>query len=137
MIELQMVRRMILRGAGLAPVVVAGLWVFGGPLWALSGAVGLAMALANLWFSARIIGGVAENNPQLLLPAGMTAFAVGLAVLTGIALALRAADVVFFPVTGLSLIGAHLVLVLWEASGAYARSDANDPVLGDAADVRS
>lgn len=133
-----MVRRMIVRGALLTPVVVLTLAAFGGMRWGVSGAVGLAMALANLWFSARIIGGVAENNPQLLLPAAMTAFALGLAILTGIAFALKAADVVFFPVTGLSLIGAHLFLVLWEATGAYAHGDSKDPVLtSETADVRS
>lgn len=121
-----MVRRMIGRGIRIAPLVVAALWIAGDARWGLSAAVGLALALANLWFQARIIGGVAENNPQLLLPAAMTAFVLGLAVLTGAAFALKAADVVFFPVTGLTLIGAHLVLVLWEAAGAYARIESTD-----------
>jgi len=133
-----MVRRMIVRGMWLAPVVVAALWLLGSPRWALSGAVGLTMALGNLWFSARIIGGVAEHNPQLLLPAGMTAFALGLAVLTGIAFALKATDVVFFPVTGLTLIGAHFVLVLWEAGSAHTRIDRTETsVPRQTADVRS
>lgn len=135
-----MVRRMIGRGVRLAPIVVAALWIAGDARWGLSAAVGLTMALANLWLQARIIGGVAENNPQLLLPAAMTAFLLGLAVLTGVAFTLKAADVVFFPVTGLTLIGAHLVLVLWEAAGAYARieSKANTQSLArETADVRS
>lgn len=119
MIELQMVRRMARRGLSLAPVLVAALWIFGDARWALSGAVGVGMTIGNLWFAARIIGGVAENNPRLLLPAAFTSFVFGLLILTGIALGLRATDVVEFPITGFVLIGSHLGLVLWEAAGAY------------------
>jgi hypothetical protein len=118
-----MVHRMIRRGLLLAPILAAGLWLFGSLEWALSGLVGVAMTLANLWLAARIIGGVAERNPTLLLPAALTSFFIGLAVLTGIALALRAADAVYFPVTGVVLIGTHLALVLWEATGSYEEVD--------------
>lgn len=118
MIEREMVGRMIRRGAYLAPLVIAGAWLFGSWHWGLSAAVGLSMTLFNLWLSARIIGGVAETNPQLLLPAGLAAFGVGLAALTGIALGLQALDLVSFPVTGIVLVSSHLLLVLWEASGA-------------------
>ena len=120
MIEREMAGRMIRRGAYVAPLIIAGAWLFGSWQWGLSAAVGLSMTLFNLWLSARIIGGVAENNPQLLLPAGLAAFGVGLAALTGIALGLQALDLVSFPVTGIVLVSSHLLLVLWEASGAYA-----------------
>lgn len=119
MIELRMVRRMARRALLLAPVVAAALWIFGSPLWALSGLVGVGMTIVNLWFSAQVIGRVAENNPQLLLAAGLVAFMLGLLLLVGIALALRAADLVYFPVTGLVLIASHFAVVLWEAAGAY------------------
>jgi hypothetical protein len=118
-IERDMVRRMILRGLVLAPVLVAALWLWRGPTYGWSGAVGLGLTLANLWLSARIIGGVAETSPQLLMPAALATFALGLLLLTGAALALEAADLVFFPVTGFVLIISHLGLVLWEAAGAY------------------
>jgi hypothetical protein len=118
-IELQMVRRMAYRGLLLSPLIVGGLALWNGTEYAFSGAVGLAMTLGNLWISARIIGGVAERSPKLLLPAAMATFAFGLLLLTGIALALTAADAVYFPVTGFTLIGSHLGLVLWEATGAY------------------
>jgi hypothetical protein len=118
-IELRMVRRMIVRALWLGPIVVTALWIFGSPRWALSGAIGLAMTLGNLWLAALILGGVAERSPQLLLVAAMATFVLGLLLLTAIALALRAADIVYFPVTGLVLVGSHLVLVLWEAAGAY------------------
>jgi hypothetical protein len=118
-IELQMVHRMIGRGLVLAPILALFLGLFGSLEWAVSGAAGIAMTLGNLWLSARIIGGVAERTPSLLLPAALATFFLGLMVLTGIALALRATDAVYFPVTGFVLIGTHLGLVLWEAAGAY------------------
>jgi hypothetical protein len=118
-IELQMVKRMIIKGVVIAPVLVAALWLWNGSEYALSGAVGLAMTLANLWVAGRVIGGVAERNPKLLLAAAMVAFAIGLTGLTLIALALRAADLVYFPVTGITLVVSHLVLVLWEAALVY------------------
>jgi hypothetical protein len=118
-IELQMVRRMALRGLLLAPFVVVAVAALGGLRYGLSAAVGIAMTLLNLWLSAWIIGGVAERNPELLMPAGLATFTLGLLLLTSIALGLRAADLVYFPVTGIVLVGSHLVLVLWEAAGAY------------------
>ncbi len=122
MIELAMVRRMTIKAVFAAPLLFVTLWALGGPRYAWSGAVGLVMTLANLWLSARIIGGVAENNPSLLLVAGLAAFGFGLALLTGMAFLLETRDLVFFPVTGFVLVGGHLILVLWEASGAYGRA---------------
>jgi hypothetical protein len=122
-IELQMVRRMAFRGLLIAPFVIALLAAFGGVRYGVSAAAGLAMTVLNLWLSGRIIGGVAERNPELLLPAGLATFTLGLLLLTGIALGLRAADLVYFPVTGIVLVGSHLLLVLWEAAGAYDHAD--------------
>jgi hypothetical protein len=129
MIERTMVRGMTIKAVAAAPLLLACLWLLGGPRYAWSGAVGLAMTLANLWLAARIIGGVAESNPSLLLVAGLAAFGLGLALLTGIAFLLETRNVVFFPVTGFVLVGGHLILVLWEASGAYARAGAGTPGL--------
>jgi hypothetical protein len=130
MIELQMVHRMARRAMIVAPILVAGL-AGAGALdgggsqaieWAISGAVGLAMTLGNLWLSAALIGGVAERSPHLLLPVGLGAFALGLMLLTGVAFLLQRVDVVDFPVTGFVLIASHLGLVLWDAAGAYGPS---------------
>ena len=119
MIEMQMVVRMAKRAMFLAPVAIVALWIFGGPIWALSGAVGIAMTLGNLWAAARIIGGVADNNPTLLLVAAMVAFTLGLALLGAVAFGLQALEIVDFPVGGFSLIGTHMVLVISEAGAAY------------------
>ena len=131
MIEIGMVRRMTRRAVFVAPILVGALW-FLGPREALSGGVGLVMTLGNLWLSAWIIGGVAEKTPQMLLPVALATFALGLVMLTGIALGLRALDLVDFPITGFTLIGTHLGLVLWEAAGAYEQPDVKT-----AANVRS
>ena len=130
MIEMQMVIRMAKRALYLAPVLLIVLWFLDGPLWAFSGAIGVAMTLGNLWASARIIGGVADNNPTLLLVAAMVAFTLGLALLGAIAFGLQAVEIVDFPVVGFSLIGAHLVLVIWEVGAAYPinKSDGSEKV---------
>lgn len=122
-----MVRRMITRSLYVAPVLIAALGLWNGTEYAVSGAAGIAMTLLNLLIAARIIGSVAENTPRLLLPAAMVALTIGLAVLTGIAFALKAADLVYFPVTGFTLVGTHLLLVLWEGAGAY-KVDSNSSV---------
>jgi hypothetical protein len=119
MIEMQMVKRMTIRALIISPAVIAAVWIYGGTRWGVSAAVGIAMTILNLWLSGRIIGGVAERTPRLLMPVAMATFVLGLMVLTGIALVLRAADAVYFPVTGFTLIGTHLAVVLWEAAGAY------------------
>ncbi|HEX2058088.1 MAG TPA: hypothetical protein VHI71_06935 [Actinomycetota bacterium] len=136
MIELRMVGRMARRALFLTPVLVAGLWIAGGPKWGVSGLAGVAMTLVNLWLSARILGVVAERAPRLLLPAGLATFMLGLFVLTMAAVALRALDLVYFPVTGFTLIGCHLGLVLWEAAGAYEHTETRTNSLS-AADTRS
>ena len=122
-----MVRRMTRTAVLVLPVLVVGLWLWGGGEAALSGAIGLAMALANLWLAARVIGGVAETNPQLLVGAGMIAFALGLGGLTALALGLQAIGIVSFPVTGLTLVGAHLAVVLWEGGRSFPVSGVDRP----------
>lgn len=118
-----MMWRMTRRALLLALPVVLIASILGGLDYALSAGIGIGMTLVNLWLAARIIGGVADHNPQLLMAAALGAFALGLLILTGIALALRNTQVVFFPVTGLVLVGSHLLLVLWEAAGAYDKID--------------
>ena len=86
MIELQMVRRMVLRALAIAPIVIGALWIAGGTEYALSAAIGIGLTILNLWLSARLIGAVADRNPQLLMPVAMATFMLGLLVLTGIAL---------------------------------------------------
>ena len=137
MVELQMVKRMARRGLLLAPLVVVALWMANGSEYALSGAIGMALTLGNLYLSAFIIGGVAERNPMLLMPAAMATFVLGLLLLTGVVLILRAADIGYFPVTGFTLIGSHLLLVLWESAGAYDKIPQQNPPTNNPMKARS
>ena len=137
MIELQMVRRMTLRALAIAPVIIGGLWVWGGSEYGLSAAIGIAMTILNLWLSGRIIGGVADSKPHLLMPAALATFMLGLLVLTAIALALRGVAALYFPVTGFVLIGSHLLVVLWEAAGAHDKVQPPGSNPGTAMNVRS
>jgi len=129
-----MVRRMATRALWIAPIVIGATSIFGGSRYGISAAAGLAMTVGNLLFAGRIIGGVAERTPQLLLPVGLAAFALGLLLLTAVMFALQAIDIVYIPVTGFVLIGSHLLLVLWEAAGTYGRIDSaertEDPARG-------
>jgi hypothetical protein len=127
---MQMVHRMAKRAAYLAPVIILALTIIAGPRAGLSGAIGIAMTLANLWFSARIIGGIADNNPSLLLIAAMGAFTLGLALMGGAAFGLEALDIADFATVGFTLIGTHMVLVIAEFATAYpiSKPDRSDKI---------
>ena len=114
-----MVKSMIKRGLMLSPFVVAALAIVGGLEWGLSAAIGLTLAIFNIWLAGRLIGGMAENNPQLIPIAGFAAFILALALLVVAAVVIKKIESLDFPVTGLVLIGAHLFLVTWEAANAF------------------
>ena len=124
-----MVGRMTKRGIVLAALIAVVLFFWQGPAWAGSSLAGAALTLANLWLAARILGGVAERNPQMLMPVGLATFALGLILVTAISALLVRTDLIYFPATGFTLIGLHLALVLWEASGAYHHARAKDQEL--------
>lgn len=128
-----MVHRMIKRGSLLAPFIIVGFALFGGWSWAASSAVGVAAGLANLWLSGRVIGGVAENSPQMLMPAALGVFTAGLLALTLLAVGLKRIDFFEFAVTGVTLIAIHLAVVVWEAAATFLklpdRSASNDKEL--------
>jgi hypothetical protein len=137
-IELALVYRMIRRGLLLSPIVIAVLAVFGGVEWALSAAIGMALALANLWVAARIIGGVVENRQELVMVAAFAAFILGLALLTVAAIVIKKIESLYFPVTGFVLIGAHMTLVTWEAADRFLRlPKPGDPAVTKTTTTRS
>lgn len=123
MIELAMVRRMLKRGALVLVLVALALAVLGGPGAALSGSLGVAMALLNLWVAGRIIGGIAENAPHLLMPAALASFVFAGILLTVGGVVLKDSAVIDFKVTGVALIATHLLLVTWEAAVSLLKID--------------
>ena len=139
MIELRIVRRMVRRALVAAPLLIGWLWLAGGPGYAVSGGIGLALTLAQMWAAARIIGGTAENNPQFLLGAAMGTFVLTLVMLGAIAVSFDGIDFLSFKVTGLVLVVSHLALVLAEAAEtSFTRLPASeDATLPDATGTRS
>lgn len=129
-----MVHRMIKRGCVLTPVAIVLAFFAGGPWWALSAAIGAVLALGNLWLAGRVIGGAAENSPQMLLPAALGALFAGMIVLTVAAVALQRIESLSFPVTGIVLIALHLIVVVWESAQTFlklpAKSDRKELVHG-------
>ena len=116
MIELKVMRRMLLRGILLAPLATALAWFIAGPSVGLGVLVGIALALGNLYLAARIIGGIAENAPHLMLPGALAAFMIGMFALVLIAMPLRSLQGWDAAAAGIALIATHLLLVMWEAA---------------------
>lgn len=123
MIELAMVNRMLRRGALVLILSVLALVILGGREEAFSGALGVGMALLNLWVAGRIIGGIAENAPHLLMPAALASFVFAALLLTVTGVLLQGSPVVDFKVTGVTLVASHLLLVTWEAAGSLLKID--------------
>lgn len=131
-----MVRRMLIRGLLLAPPAIAVLYLSGGTAFAVSGAIGYGLTLVNLWVAGRIIGGIAENAPHMLMGAALAALTFSLVTLTVAAVFLRRLDAVDFTVTGVTLVVSHLVLVTWEAANSLLKIPSEKSLSGSAS-VRS
>ena len=115
-VELELTRHMIRRGLWLTPVVALVAVVIGG-LEALPGAVlGIGLAIVNLWFGGRVLGGLAENRPDLLLPGVIVVLAVAFGATIGALTALKQVDFIAFPMTAIVFAGSHFTLVTWEAA---------------------
>ena len=122
-VEFEMMGNMIRRGLWLTPVVVLVSVVIGG-LEAFPGAVlGIALALANLWFGGRVLGGLAENRPDLLLPGVLVVLAVAFGATVGALIALKQVDFIAFPMTAIIFAGSHLTLVTWEAADRFLKPE--------------
>jgi ABC-type proline/glycine betaine transport system permease subunit len=118
-VEFELTGHMVRRGLWLTPVVVLVSVVIGG-LEAFPGAVlGIALALANLWFGGWVLGGLAENRPDLLLPGAIVVLAVAFGATIGALTALKQVDFIAFPMTAIIFAGSHLTLVTWEAADRF------------------
>lgn len=112
-----MVQRMVRRGALLTPLVVLAAGVVGDQMTAGAAAIGMALALLNLFLAGRVIGGIAENAPHLLVPAAMAMLLMGLITVVISGVLINRVDSLSFAVTGLTMVGAHMTLVVSEAAG--------------------
>lgn len=112
-----MVQRMVRRGALLTPLVILAALLLGDEMTALAAGIGMALALLNLFIAGRVLGGIAENAPHLLIPAAMATLFVGLVLVVISGVVINRTENLSFAVTGLVMIGAHMTLVIWEAAG--------------------
>jgi hypothetical protein len=115
-VEFELMRHMIRRGLWLTPVVALICAAIGGLEAFLAAVLGLALTIANLWFGGRVLGGLAENRPDLLLPGVIVVLAVAFGATIGALTALKQVDFIAFPMTAIIFAGSHLTLVTWEAA---------------------
>lgn len=135
MIELEMVRQMIKKGLLVAPFLIIATGALTGLDGALSVAIGLSITVANLWIGGRIVGGLAENHPDLLMAGAMAALGLALVVTGGALAALQRVDSIDFPLAAVALVGSHLALVTWEAADRLLRlppAEETTPMSNDA-----
>lgn len=106
----------LIRNAALAApliVLVAGLWR--GSDGAASAVLGIALAAANLFVSARSLEWAAHHSVGAVGAVALGGYVVRLATITVIVLLMKDLTWVDLPAVGISLVVAHLVLAVWEA----------------------
>jgi hypothetical protein len=102
------------KGAIAAPALLVALGLWRGADAGLGGALALAVVLANLLASASILGWTARRAPHALTGVALMSFLGRLAVITLSGAAIKALDVVDWPVFCLTLIGSYFALLFWE-----------------------
>ena len=102
------------KAAIVTPIVVIALGIWRGPEAALAGLLAFALVIGNFLLSAAIIGWAARTMPHALTGVALLSFLVRLALITAIGAAVKAADVVDWPVFGITLIVSYVGLLFWE-----------------------
>lgn len=113
-VENQIVRDMLSRGV---PVLVA-LVILGAAIWGVDGGLSTAFAsglvAANFLFSAALLGWAARISLPLLMVAALGGFVLRLALITVAVLAVKDQSWVELVPLALTVIAAHLGLLVWE-----------------------
>jgi hypothetical protein len=122
-VEFEMMENMVRRGLWLTPVVALMAAVIGGLEGFLAAVLGLALTIANLWFGGRVLGGLAENRPDLLLAGVAVVLLIAFAATIGALTALKQVDFIAFPLTAIIFAGSHLILVTWEAADRFLKPE--------------
>ena len=122
-VEFEMMGHMVRRGLWLTPVVALICGVIGGLDAFLAAVLGLALTIANLWFGGRVLGGLAENRPDLLLAGVVLVLLIAFAATIGALVALKQVDFIAFPLTAIIFAGSHLILVTWEAADRFLKPE--------------
>jgi hypothetical protein len=114
-VERQIVADMARRAVMAAPVIVVIAALGWGTRGALSALYALAIVLINFALSATILGRAAKAGPTALMAAALGGFLVRMVlVAVAIALVVDAGWVSRLPL-GLTVVGTHLGLLIWEA----------------------
>ena len=106
-------------------VLAAGLWRGADGAW--SAAFGLALATANLLVSARSLEWAARISFNTVAAVALGGYVVRLAVITMVVLLVRNLAWVDLPALGISLVVAHLGLLIWEARSIHLAAEAGTP----------
>jgi len=122
-VEFEMMGNMVRRGLWLTPGVALIGAVIGGLEGFLAAIVGLALTIVNLWFGGRVLGGLAENRPDLLLAGVVLVLLIAFAATIGALVALKQVDFIAFPLTAIIFAGSHLILVTWEAADRFLKPE--------------
>jgi len=122
-VEVEMMGHMVRRGLWLTPAVALVAALIGGLEGFLAAVVGLALTIVNLWFGGRVLGGLAENRPDLLLAGVVLVLLIAFAATIGALVALKQVDFIAFPLTAIIFAGSHLILVTWEAADRFLKPE--------------
>jgi hypothetical protein len=112
--EREVASHILRTGLVAAPVVCAVAALVWG--WAGLASVGLAVAivLGNLWISAALLAWAARTSLGLLMGVALFGFLIRFALIAGIVLGLQDQSWVRPVPLGLTLVGTHLGLLVWE-----------------------
>jgi hypothetical protein len=114
-VESAVARDLARRAVPLAPVLVGACAVVWGLHGALSSAYALVLVVANFVLAAALMTWAARISLAVLLGTVLAGYLVRLAVLTVAVLAVRGAGWVEMLPLGLTLVVAHVGLLVWEA----------------------
>jgi ATP synthase protein I len=106
---------MVKRGVLLAPAVVLVAGLVRGWDGAAGAAIALAIVFANFLAAACIVSFAATISTKAAGIAATVGYVVRLAVIVAVLFAFRNVSWVDFPTLGLTLVGAHVGLLTWEA----------------------
>lgn len=114
-VEATLARDLARRAVPLAPVLIGASAVIWGIDGALSSGYGLVLVVANFVLAAALMTWAARISLAVLLGTVLAGYLARLGVLTVAVVAVRHAGWVEMLPLGLSLVVAHVVLLVWEA----------------------
>lgn len=113
--ERQIAVDILRRGLLVAPLVVGAAWLLWGAKGAGSAAFAVVLVVGNFVLSAAMLSWAARISPTFLAGAALGGYVLRLGLITVVVLAVRSEPWVDLVPLGLTLIVAHLGLLIWEA----------------------